>query len=180
MISKKVNLGRHTRMLPSLYLAATAPRRSKIAAMRHRPNSTIPPLSSPKFADQGFVKLKTVLALLLLGVAGFIISRVAPPYFANMQLTDKIRDEAKFAQANNRTAEQVRGNILRKALLLEIPLQGKDIRIHISFLNPAWEPSDVRHHLYSCGYERDEDALEGHTPWVRDKISHFSSLSTLR
>ena len=48
--------------------------------------------------------------------------------------------------------------------------------IHISFLNPAWEPSDVRHHLYSCGYERDEDALEVETQWVRNKTSPFSSL----
>ena len=47
---------------------------------------------------------------------------------------------------------------------------------HISFLNPAWEPSDVRHHLYSCGYERDEDALEVETQWVRNKTSPFSSL----
>ena len=50
------------------------------------------------------------------------------------------------------------------------------ILIHISFLNPAWEPSDVRHHLYSCGYERDEDALEVETQWVRNKTSPFSSL----
>ena len=48
--------------------------------------------------------------------------------------------------------------------------------LHISFLNPAWEPSDVRHHLYSCGYERDEDALEVETQWVRNKTSPFSSL----
>ena len=48
--------------------------------------------------------------------------------------------------------------------------------VHISFLNPAWEPSDVRHHLYSCGYERDEDALEVETQWVRNKTSPFSSL----
>ena len=48
--------------------------------------------------------------------------------------------------------------------------------IHISYLNPAWEPSDVRHHLYSCGYERDEDALEVETQWVRNKTSPFSSL----
>ena len=50
------------------------------------------------------------------------------------------------------------------------------VLVHISFLNPAWEPSDVRHHLYSCGYERDEDALEVETQWVRNKTSPFSSL----
>ena len=51
-----------------------------------------------------------------------------------------------------------------------------EVPVHISFLNPAWEPSDVRHHLYSCGYERDEDALEVETQWVRNKTSPFSSL----
>ena len=50
---------------------------------------------------------------------------------------------------------------------------------HISFLNLAWKPSDVRRHLYSCGYERDEDALEVETQWVKHKTNHFSYHSTL-
>src|ERR1700693_4689081 len=50
---------------------------------------------------------------------------------------------------------------------------------HISFLNLAWEPSDSRRHLYSCGFERDEDAPEVHTQWVKHKTSHFSYRSTL-
>ena len=61
--------------------------------------------------------------------------------------------------------------------MVVIPFRpGPDNELHISFLNPAWEPSDVRHHLYSCGYERDEDALEVETQWVRNKTSPFSSL----
>jgi hypothetical protein len=42
----------------------------------------------------------------------------------------------------------------------------------------TYEPSGVFQHQYSCGFERDEDALEGNTQWVRDKISHFNSCST--
>jgi hypothetical protein len=75
--------------------------------------------------------MKTLLALLLLGVAGFILSRVFPPYFANSQLADKIKSEAKFAQASERTPEQLRANILRTALELEIPINSDQIRIEM-------------------------------------------------
>jgi len=84
-----------------------------------------------RHAERGFVKLKTILALLLLGVAGFIIYRIAPPYFANGQLSDKIRNEAKFAQVNERTADQLRANVLRAALELEIPLQAENVQVQM-------------------------------------------------
>jgi hypothetical protein len=77
------------------------------------------------------MKPKTILALLLLGVAGFLIYRIAPPYFANGQLADKIRNEARFAQVNERTPEQVRGNVLRAALALEIPLRAENVQVEM-------------------------------------------------
>ena len=83
-------------------------------------------------SDRGFIRVKALLALLLLGVAGLVIYRIAPPYFANAQLSDKIRTEARFAEANDRTPEQVRGNVLRAALDLQIPLQSDNIRIEMS------------------------------------------------
>jgi hypothetical protein len=75
--------------------------------------------------------MKTLLALLLLGVAGFVMSRVFPPYFSNSQLADKIKSEAKYAQANDRTPDQLRANILRTALELEIPINSDQIRIEM-------------------------------------------------
>jgi hypothetical protein len=75
--------------------------------------------------------MKTVLALLLLGVAGFIMSRVFPPYFANSQLADKIKNEAKFAQPNDRTVDQVRASVLRSALLLELPLTSDNLHVEM-------------------------------------------------
>jgi hypothetical protein len=51
---------------------------------------------------------------------------------------------------------------------------------HISILNFTYKPLGARFHLCLCGYERDEDALEVETQWVRNKTSHFSSPSTLR
>lgn len=99
--------------------------------MSRRLKTTVGTTPTSRLSDEGFIKLKTVLALLLLGVAGFILSRVFPPYFANSQLADKIKNEAKFAQPNDRTPDQVRANILRAALQLDIPLEAEDIQIEM-------------------------------------------------
>jgi hypothetical protein len=50
---------------------------------------------------------------------------------------------------------------------------------HISNLNHISESSDRPHHQHLCGCERDKDAPEVSTLWVRNKTSHFSSLSTV-
>lgn len=74
-------------------------------------------------------RLKTILALLLLGVAGYVCKRVFPPYFANSQLKDKMYEEARFAEANERSAEQLRDIIHGEALKLDIPLRREDIHV---------------------------------------------------
>lgn len=79
--------------------------------------------------EGGFVRLKTILALLMLGVAGYVCARIFPPYFANSQLKDKMYDEARFAEANERTTEQLRDNVYREARRLEIPLRREDIHV---------------------------------------------------
>jgi hypothetical protein len=99
--------------------------------MRRRQKITARTAATPRLSDQGFVNLKSLLALLLLGVAGFVILRVAPPYFSDMQLADKIRTEARFAQANNKTPDQVRASILRSALQLDIPLTADNIQVEM-------------------------------------------------
>lgn len=108
--------------------------RSRIVGMSRRTTTRVRTASASRFSDQGFIRVKTLLAFLLLGVAGFVIFRVAPPYFANGQFADKIRTEARFANANDRTPDQVRGNLLRAALALQIPLQSDNIRIE---MNPS-------------------------------------------
>lgn len=79
--------------------------------------------------ERGAGRLKTLVALLLIGILGFVISRVFPPYFANSQLADKMRQEARFADANNRTNEQLRDAIYRTAQRSRIPIRPEDIQI---------------------------------------------------
>jgi hypothetical protein len=50
---------------------------------------------------------------------------------------------------------------------------------HIPILNSTYEPLDAHLHLCLCRFERDEAALEVHTPWVRSQTNHFSSFSML-
>lgn len=126
-----------------------------MAAMSRRTTPRVQTASTSRVSDRGFIQVKTVLALLLLGVAGLVIYRVAPPYFANAQFADKIRTEARFANANDRTPEQVRGNILREALLLEIPLQSDNLRIEMS-------PSDT---LITADYTVTVDLYYAKVDW---------------
>lgn len=82
--------------------------------------------------EHGMFRLKTILALLMLCVAGYICARVFPPYFANSQLKDKMYEEARFAEANDRTIEQLRDNIYSEAQRLEIPLRREQIKVEKS------------------------------------------------
>lgn len=79
--------------------------------------------------ELGMFRLKTILALLLLGVAGYVCKRVFPPYFANSQLRDKMYEEARFAEANERSAEQLRDIIHGEAQKLDIPVRREDIHV---------------------------------------------------
>ena len=78
------------------------------------------------------MQLKTILALVLLVVACYVGSKAVPPYYANAQLADKMRQEARFARAEDRSTEQLRDIIFREAENQDIPLRREDIQIETS------------------------------------------------
>ncbi len=82
--------------------------------------------------ELGVIRLKTILGLLVVGVACYVAAKVFPPCFANSQLQDKIYEEARFAQTNERTTEQMRDVIYREAQSLDIPLHREDIQVETS------------------------------------------------
>jgi len=55
-----------------------------------------------------------------------------------------------------------------------------DLLTRISDLDISWQLCRIHERLYSCGFERNEDAPEAGTQWVRNKTSHFSFPSTPR
>lgn len=76
--------------------------------------------------------MKTIVALLVLGAASYAGLSVFAPYYANAQLADKMRQQARFARADEHSAEQLRDAIFQEAENRDIPLRRDDIRIEDS------------------------------------------------
>ncbi|MBZ5564329.1 MAG: DUF4845 domain-containing protein [Acidobacteriia bacterium] len=81
--------------------------------------------------ELGSSRVKTLLVMLVLVSACFVAFRVVPPYFADSQLKDKMYEEAKYAQANRLTPEQVRDIIYKEAQQDGIPLRREDIVVEM-------------------------------------------------
>ncbi len=81
--------------------------------------------------EVGASRLKTLLVLLFVAAAFFVGVKVVPPYFADSQLKDKMYEEAKYAQANRLTPEQVRDIIYKEAQSDGIPLRREDIEVEM-------------------------------------------------
>ena len=79
--------------------------------------------------ELGFASLKTILVLMILGAAVYLGINVFPLYYNNYQLEDTMRQEAKFAQANHRSPEDLRKIIYQKAQSLDIPIPAENIRV---------------------------------------------------
>ena len=82
--------------------------------------------------ELGTVRLKTLVALLILFAACFAGAKTFVPYYANSQLAEKMRQQARFAQTDERSSEQLRDIIFREAQAHDIPLRSEDIQIENS------------------------------------------------
>lgn len=79
--------------------------------------------------ERGGARLKALLALIILGSAIFCAVRLVPPYFANYQLQDSMREEAAYASANRKQDDDIRADIEKKVKELGIPADDKDIQV---------------------------------------------------
>ena len=78
------------------------------------------------------MRLKTIVVLVILGAACYAGLKVFAPYYAFGQLEDKMRQQARFARVEDRSADQLRDIIFGEAKANDIPLQREDIRIENS------------------------------------------------
>jgi len=79
--------------------------------------------------QRGAGKLGTLIWLaILIGVAycGF---KIVPPYIDNYQIEDFMKSEARFANVNRRTPDQLKEVIYKKALEIGIPAKRDDVRV---------------------------------------------------
>ncbi len=82
--------------------------------------------------EHGVIRLKTIIWAVIFGVLIYTAITVFPAYFADSQLKDKMYEEARFAQVNNRTEEQLRDIIYREALSDGIALRREDIKVELT------------------------------------------------
>ena len=83
------------------------------------------------------IKSGPVIALLILGAAWYAGLKIFAPCYAYSQLADKMRQQARFAQVDEPSTEQLRDIIFGEAETHDIPLRREDIQIENS-------PSGVR------------------------------------
>src|SRR5271166_6217145 len=84
-----------------------------------------------KMREHGGAKASLFLALIVLGIMGFVAVKIVPVYFANYQFQDSIESESRFALTGypKKTPDDVRDDIWNKAKELGIPTQKDSIRI---------------------------------------------------
>ena len=79
--------------------------------------------------ERGEGRIKVLIVLIILGSAIFCAVKVVPPYFANYQLQDSMREEAAYASATRKQPDDIRADIEKKVKELGIPANSKDIQV---------------------------------------------------
>jgi len=73
--------------------------------------------------------IKMVLGIGVMVATVYLIAQLAPPYFANYQFQDAIRNEATLNTYNTKPEEAIRDTIYKKAQDLDILLTKEQIKV---------------------------------------------------
>lgn len=73
--------------------------------------------------------VKLLLGLLILAGVFWVCWKIVPPYFANYQLEDAITEEARMNTYTNKSEEDMRQSIYKKAQDLDIPITHDQISV---------------------------------------------------
>ena len=79
--------------------------------------------------EHGGARIKSLIVLIILGSALFCAVKIVPPYFANYQLQDSMRQEAAYASATRKKDDDIRADIEKKVKQLDIPADSRDIQV---------------------------------------------------
>src|ERR1700687_4195198 len=69
------------------------------------------------------------LGIALMVATVYLIAQLAPPYFANYQFQDAIRNEATLNTYNTKPEDAIRDTLYKKAQDLDIPLTKEQIKV---------------------------------------------------
>ena len=73
--------------------------------------------------------LKLLVALGAIAIGVYVGFQLVPPFFANYQFQDAIQNEAVLQSYSNKTEDEIRSTIYKKAQDLEIPIRKDQINV---------------------------------------------------
>jgi hypothetical protein len=84
--------------------------------------------------ERGGAKFKLVVTLAILGAMVFAAVKIVPVYFADYEFKDALNSESRFALTGypKRNVEDIRDDVLKKALDLGIPAKREAIQVSLS------------------------------------------------
>jgi hypothetical protein len=74
--------------------------------------------------------IKLILGLAVIVGAVYLGAELIPPYFANYQFEDAVKNEAMINTYNTKPEDQIRDELFRKAQDLDLPLTKEQIKVH--------------------------------------------------
>ena len=86
--------------------------------------------STPRSHSQrggGTIKAIVWTAILIYGA--FVAYKILPAYVAEYQLADKMQEQARYANVNRYSEDQVRDNIFKVVQDLDIPVKREEIKV---------------------------------------------------
>ena len=79
--------------------------------------------------------LKALLAVAIFGSLIYVAYRVVPVYMSSYQFQDAVEEEARLDSYSQKTEQDIRDSVLKKAQSLELPLTAD--QIHVQKLSNA-------------------------------------------
>ena len=79
--------------------------------------------------ERGEGKLKGILIVVIAVLAVYTAWKMIPPFVNDYQLADKMQEQSRYAMVNHYTEEQIRDNIYKVMVDLDIPAKREDIKI---------------------------------------------------
>lgn len=79
--------------------------------------------------ERGEGRLKGILIVVMIVLAIYTAWKMVPPYVNDYQLSDRMQEQSRYAMVNHYTVEQIRDNIYKVMVDLDIPAKKEDIKI---------------------------------------------------
>jgi len=79
--------------------------------------------------ERGEGRLKGILIVVIVVLSIYTAWKMVPPYVNDYQLADKMQEQSRYAMVNHYTEEQIRDNIYKIIIDLDIPAKREDVKI---------------------------------------------------